>query len=63
VSAAEHIRRQPWGKDVVLSALTGWGQEEDKRRAQEAGFDHHMTKPVEPAAVEELLASLSDRAP
>jgi PAS domain S-box-containing protein len=54
--AARHIRQQEWGKKVVLVALTGWGQEEDKRRATEAGFDHHLTKPVEPAALEKLLA-------
>jgi signal transduction histidine kinase len=57
--AARHIREQPWGKDMVLIALTGWGQDEDKRRATEAGFDHHLTKPVEPATLEELLAGTS----
>ena len=41
---------------MVLVAVTGWGQEEDKRRALDAGFDRHMTKPVDPAAVEELLS-------
>ena len=40
----------------MLIALTGWGQEEDRRRSQEAGFDHHLTKPVELAALEKLLA-------
>jgi CheY-like chemotaxis protein len=54
--AARHIREQPWGKSMALIALTGWGQEEDKRRAFEAGFDHHLTKPVDPAALEKLLA-------
>jgi CheY-like chemotaxis protein len=39
----------------MLVALTGWGQEEDKRRATESAFDHYLTKPVEPAALEELL--------
>jgi PAS domain S-box-containing protein len=57
--AARHIREQEWGKKMVLVALTGWGQEEDKRRATEAGFDHHLTKPVEPAALEKLLAVFS----
>jgi PAS domain S-box-containing protein len=55
---AERIRRQPWGKNVVLVALTGWGQEEDRRRSQEAGFNFHVVKPVEPAALEKLLAGL-----
>jgi PAS domain S-box-containing protein len=58
--AARHIRQQPWGKHMVLVALTGWGQEEDKRRAMEAGFDHHLTKPVEPVALEKLLAGLKE---
>jgi CheY-like chemotaxis protein len=57
--AARSIRRQPWGKGMALVAVTGWGQEEDKRRAAEAGFDHHLTKPVEPAALERLLAVFS----
>jgi PAS domain S-box-containing protein len=55
-AAAHRIRQEPWGKDAVLVALTGWGQEEDRRRSQEAGFDLHMVKPVEPAALEQLLA-------
>jgi CheY-like chemotaxis protein len=55
---ARRIRQQPWGKSVVLVALTGWGQEEDRRRSQEAGFNTHMVKPVEPAALEQLLAGL-----
>lgn len=50
------IRQQAWGKGMLLIALTGWGQEDDKRQALEAGFDHHMTKPVDPAALEKLLA-------
>ena len=60
--AARYIRQQPWGKNIVLVALTGWGQEEDKLRATEAGFDHHLTKPVESIALENLLA-LSNSAP
>jgi signal transduction histidine kinase/ActR/RegA family two-component response regulator len=56
--AARHIRQRPWGKTMPLVALTGWGQDEDKRRAMEAGFDHHLTKPVDPADLEKLLASI-----
>jgi PAS domain S-box-containing protein len=56
---ARHIREQPWGGNVALVALTGWGQDEDKRRAREAGFDHHLTKPVKGAALEKLLATLA----
>jgi CheY-like chemotaxis protein len=43
---------------VILVAITGWGQEEDKRRATEAGFDLHLTKPVDPTALERLLSGL-----
>ena len=53
---ARRIRQQPWGRDVILVALTGWGQDEDRRRSQEAGFNFHIVKPVELAALEELLA-------
>ncbi len=60
--AARYIRQQPWGKRLVLIALTGWGQPEDRRRTAEAGFDHHLVKPIEPKALEELLADLSGRA-
>jgi signal transduction histidine kinase/ActR/RegA family two-component response regulator len=50
---ARRIREEPWGAGVLLVALTGWGQAEDKRRAVEAGFDRHYTKPVNP---EDLMA-------
>ncbi len=53
---ARQIRRQPWGRDMVLIALTGWGQESDRRRSQEAGFNNHLTKPVDPDVLDELLA-------
>ena len=56
--AARRIREQPWGKDMVLVALTGWGQEEDRQRSREAGFDAHMVKPVDPAALTKLLAEM-----
>jgi PAS domain S-box-containing protein len=53
---ARQIRQQPWGKDLLLVAVSGWGQEEDKQRAREAGFDHHLTKPVELETLLELVA-------
>ncbi len=56
--AARRIRTQPWAKAVVLVALTGWGQEEDKRLAEEAGFNSHFTKPVDTVALESLLAGV-----
>ena len=42
----------------MLAALTGWGQQEDRRRTAEAGFDHHLVKPPEPKALESVLAEL-----
>lgn len=55
---ASRIRQQPWGKTMVLVALTGWGQEADRRRSREAGFDHHLTKPVDLLALKNLLVGL-----
>jgi PAS domain S-box-containing protein len=52
---ARQLRETHWGKNVRLIALTGWGQDEDKRRALAAGFDHHLTKPVELQELEKLL--------
>jgi CheY-like chemotaxis protein len=56
--ACRKIREQPWAREAVLIALTGWGQEEDKERSREAGFDFHLVKPVDPAALEKLLSGL-----
>ena len=53
---ARIIRRAPHGRDVTLIAVTGWGQDNDKAQATEAGFNHHFTKPVEPDAITALLA-------
>jgi len=59
---AKKLREQPWGKDVVLVALTGWGQESDRRRSREAGFDIHLVKPVEPALLGRLIEETRPRA-
>ncbi len=59
--AAQAIRQQPWGKDVMLAALTGWNQDRHKQRAQEAGFDHHLVKPVDLDAIKRLLEQLERR--
>lgn len=56
--AAKRIREEIWGREMVLVALTGWGQDEDKQRTKEAGFDHHLTKPTEPSMLQNLLANL-----
>ena len=52
--AARRIR-EARGDGVLLVAVTGWGQEEDRKRAREAGFDHHLTKPVDPVAIARLV--------
>ncbi|MGB2818965.1 MAG: ATP-binding protein [Burkholderiaceae bacterium] len=53
--ACRQIRSQPWGKDMLVVAVTGWGQEEDRRRTAEAGFDAHFTKPVDFSSVMALI--------
>jgi CheY-like chemotaxis protein len=53
---AQELRREPWAAGICLVALTGWGQDDDRQRAKDAGFDQHMTKPVDPDALERLLA-------
>ncbi|MGB6452203.1 MAG: response regulator [Steroidobacteraceae bacterium] len=55
---ARRIRAEPWGKTMVLIALTGWGQAEDRRRTRESGFDSHMVKPLDLEALTDLLARL-----
>jgi PAS domain S-box-containing protein len=55
---ATRVRAAPWGCSIILIAVTGWGQEADRRRAFEAGFDHHLTKPIAAETVESLLQSL-----
>lgn len=53
---ARRIRASPAGRSVKLLAITGWGQEQDRRRARESGFDRHLTKPVEGTALDALIA-------
>jgi PAS domain S-box-containing protein len=61
---AHAIRQESWGGSVFLLAITGWGQAEDKERAKAAGFDQHLTKPVDPDQVEKLLHGfLGERRP
>lgn len=56
---ARRLREQPRTKDVRLIAVTGYGQDSDRQRSQEAGFDHHLVKPVEAQKLEDLLATLA----
>jgi PAS domain S-box-containing protein len=54
---ARGLRQQPWAGRLQLIAITGWGQEEDRRRAADAGFDQHLTKPIDPAHLERLIGN------
>jgi CheY-like chemotaxis protein len=54
---ARQLRRQPGLDKSVLVAVTGYGQDKDRRRSQEAGFDHHLTKPVNADSLQALVAS------
>jgi two-component system CheB/CheR fusion protein len=56
---ARRLRAAPETQDVLLVAMTGWGQEEDQRKSREAGFAHHLVKPFEPATLEKLLADVA----
>lgn len=55
---AERIRHEAWGNSITLIAVTGWGQESDKRRSLAAGFNYHLTKPIDPVKLEQLLNGL-----
>jgi CheY-like chemotaxis protein len=56
-ATARELRTRPWAQRLMLFALTGWGQPEDKLRAREAGFDAHVIKPLDFSSVEELIAT------
>ncbi len=55
---ARHIRAQPQFNDIKLLALTGWGQEEDRRLSHNAGFDYHLTKPVDSTVLKDLITHM-----
>jgi CheY-like chemotaxis protein len=57
IAVCQAIRAESWGDKALLIALTGWGQPKDRQRTFAAGFDHHLTKPVDPLEIEGLLAS------
>ena len=58
---AKRIRREPWGRDMLLVAVTGWGQDGDRQRTSDAGFDHHLVKPAQPALIQQILAQTKER--
>jgi CheY-like chemotaxis protein len=58
---ARQVRTQGWGRSALLVAATGWGQEEDRRQAMEAGFDLHFTKPFPPEHLLQTIAALPPR--
>jgi CheY-like chemotaxis protein len=57
---ARAIRAEAWGERIVLFALTGWGHEDDRRRARAAGFNGHLTKPIDPDRIDALVAEHLD---
>mgnify|MGYP003648639937 CR=1 FL=1 len=59
--AAKKIREHSWGKDIVLVALTGWGQDSDKKQSEQAGFNHHLTKPADIKELRELFSSIQPK--
>jgi signal transduction histidine kinase/CheY-like chemotaxis protein len=61
-AVARALRQRPGFAHVHIAAVTGWGQDEDRRRSREAGFDSHFTKPLSPVVLEELLTAIAQRA-
>ena len=57
-AVCEEIRSRPWGRSVLMVAQTGWGQAQDRARTLESGFDAHLTKPIDPEEVQEMLVTL-----
>jgi PAS domain S-box-containing protein len=62
-AVCRQLRSEPGGQDVAIIALTGWGQDEDRRRTSEAGFDHHLVKPVDPTLLARLIATAGHSPP
>lgn len=58
---AERLRSTPETKGIVLIATTGYGQDEDRQRAMQSGFDHHVTKPIDSHALGEILSAIADK--
>lgn len=62
-AAARRIRNRAWGTEIVLVAVTGWGQDEDRKRSERAGFDFHLTKPINLPGLRALLEAVAARKP
>ena len=60
-AVARTLRERPEFSHVYIAAVTGWGQEEDRRKARDAGFDSHFTKPLSPAVLEDVLGTIAQR--
>ncbi|MBC7434564.1 MAG: response regulator, partial [Bdellovibrionales bacterium] len=58
---ARHVRAQSWGNRALLIAATGWGQDEDRQRALQAGFDQHLTKPFDPSHLLQLIGARTQK--
>jgi CheY-like chemotaxis protein len=58
---ARRLREWRWTRNALLIAVTGWGGDKERERAKDAGFDHHLLKPVEPERYAELLATIAGR--
>jgi two-component system CheB/CheR fusion protein len=59
---AQWLRWQAWGRDITLIAATGWGQDHDRRRAHDAGFDGHVVMPIDPERLGRRMEDLPARA-
>jgi CheY-like chemotaxis protein len=59
--ACRRMREQPWGERMIIVALTGWGRDEDRERTREAGFDHHLVKPVRLLTLLDAIAALAEK--
>jgi len=62
LEVCRRIRAQPWGRDMLMIALTGWGQEEDRQKSKDVGFDYHLVKPVDFPTLVRLLAESGNEA-
>ena len=60
-AVARALRARPEFNHVHIAAVTGWGQDEDRRKAREAGFDSHFTKPLSPDVLTEILSTIAQR--